>query len=62
MSGRRPSLSQREVIAALAGAGFRRVPGRGKGGHAFLHREDPPTGLTDPSGTVKRGTLRAIIR
>jgi len=63
MGAKLPLLSNREVCAALAKAGFQRVPGRGKGSHVFLFRADPPTGITVPnSNEVKRGTLRAIIR
>lgn len=62
MSPQLPSLSSREVIAALQKAGFAVIPGRGKGSHTFLYRPDPPTGLTVPKGEIGRGLLRAIIR
>ncbi len=63
MSQHLPTLSAAEVIRALGKVGFREVPGRGKGGHVFVHRESPPKGITIPRvKEVKRGTLRAIIR
>ncbi|MGD9853664.1 MAG: type II toxin-antitoxin system HicA family toxin [Planctomycetaceae bacterium] len=63
MSAKLPLLSSREVCTALEKVGFQMVPGRGKGSHVFLHRADPPAGITVPqTNEVKRGTLRAVIR
>jgi predicted RNA binding protein YcfA (HicA-like mRNA interferase family) len=63
MGKRLPSLSATDIVKALAKRGFREIPGRGKGSHIFVHRADPPKGITIPSEKeVKRGTLRAIIR
>ena len=63
MSNRLPILSYREVVKALAKVGFREVTGRGKGSHIFVHRTNPPKGITIPrEKEIKRGTLRAIIR
>jgi predicted RNA binding protein YcfA (HicA-like mRNA interferase family) len=60
---RLPSLSSRELIAALRRAGFVELTGRGKGSHHVLHRDDPPTMLPVPERkTLGRGTLRAILR
>jgi predicted RNA binding protein YcfA (HicA-like mRNA interferase family) len=56
-------LSGREICAAFCRAGFSEVPGRGKGSHIFVHRPDPPAGITIPNEKeVRRGTLRAILR
>ena len=58
-----PVVSCRQVCGALAKIGFRLVPGRGKGSHVFLHRDEPTTGITVPNEKeISRGTLRAIIR
>lgn len=63
MGQRRPSLSCREVVKALAKVGFREIADRGKGSHVFVYRDDPPKGITIPKETnVKRGTPRSIIR
>ncbi len=63
MSGRLPSLSSREVIRAFEQAGFTVLPGRGKGSHIAMAREDWPAILIIPShNDVPRGTLRALIR
>jgi predicted RNA binding protein YcfA (HicA-like mRNA interferase family) len=63
MSKRLPTLSAAQVVKALAKVGFREIPGRGKGSHVFVHRADPPKGITIPRETqIQRGTLRAIIR
>lgn len=63
MGAKLPSVNSRDVIKVLERAGFRIVPGRGKGSHTFLHRDIPPTGITVPQANpVSRGTLRAIIR
>ena len=63
MSPKLPVLSGRQVCAALGKVGFFEIPGRGKGSHVFLFREDPPARVTVPDHReVKRGTLRAILR
>ena len=63
MGSRLPTIGSRDVTKALERVGFAQVPGRGKGSHTFLYREDPPTGITVPQANpVSRGTLRAIIR
>lgn len=63
MSKRLPVLSAPDVVNALAKAGFRKIPGRGKGSHIFIYRDTPPKGITIPhEKEVKRGTLRSIIR
>lgn len=63
MSSKLPVLSARQVCTALAKIGFDKVPGRGKGSHIFLYRDDPSTGLTVPDQReLKKGILRAIIR
>jgi predicted RNA binding protein YcfA (HicA-like mRNA interferase family) len=63
MSKRLPALSWREVVQALSNAGFREIPGRGKGSHIFVYRDAPAKGITVPrESPIKRGTLRSIIR
>lgn len=63
MSKRLPTLSGREVASALEKADFQLIPGRGKGSHLFLHRADPPKGITVPDHKeIGRGLLRSIIR
>ena len=63
MSKRLPSLSGREVVAALSKRDFVEIPGRGRGSHIFVHRDDPPKGITVPDHKeIGRGLLRAIIR
>jgi len=63
MSKRLPALSAVEVAKAFEKLGFREIPGRGKGSHVFVYRDQPPKGITIPrERQVKRGTLRAIIR
>lgn len=63
MSSRLPTLSGREVVAALAKAGFQEMRGRGKGSHHFVYRDNPPRGITIPDHkAIGRGLLRAIIR
>ena len=50
-------------MRAFERAGFRVVPGRGKGSHIAMAREDWPAILVIPThGDVPRGTLRALIR
>ena len=63
MGQKLPVLSGREVVRALKSVGFNEIPGRGKGSHVFIHRANPPKGITVPNEKeLKRGTLRAIIR
>ncbi len=63
MSAKLPVLSAREVSRALEKVDFQQITGRGKGSHIFLHRADPPKGITIPNRKeIKRGLLRAIIR
>lgn len=63
VSGRLPSLSQRDVVRAFERAGFRVIPSRGKGSHIAMARDDWPAILIIPAhGDVQRGTLRALIR
>jgi predicted RNA binding protein YcfA (HicA-like mRNA interferase family) len=63
MSSRLPVLSAREVVNALSKVDFREIPGRGKGSHIYIHRANPPKGITVPDRKeIKRGLLRAIIR
>ena len=63
MSQRLPTLSGKEVVKALAKVGFTEVPRRGKGSHMFVHRADPPKGITVPDHKqIGRGLLRSIIR
>jgi predicted RNA binding protein YcfA (HicA-like mRNA interferase family) len=63
MGQRLPVLSGREVVTALAKAGFREIRGRGKGSHHFVHRANPPKGITVPDhAEIGRGLLRSIIR
>ncbi len=58
-----PIVSSRQVISALAKIGFRIIPGRGKGSHTFMRRDDPAMGITIPDvKEIKRGILRGIIR
>ena len=65
MSGRLPSLSGAQVIAALRRAGFEDAPRRGKGSHRALVRRDP-TGrprlvIIPDRKDVPRGTLLSIL-
>ena len=63
MSKRLPSLSAREVVAALRRAGFVEMPGRGDGSHRWLIGGEPLRGVTVPDHrTIKRGTLSKIVR
>ena len=63
MSAKLPVLSAREVCNALSKIGYEQIPGRGKGSHLFLYRDDPASGVTVPNQReVKRGTLRGILR
>jgi len=63
MSGRLPSVSVRDAVRAFGRAGFQIVPGRGKGSHIAMARDDWPAILVIPAhGDVARGTLRALIR
>lgn len=63
MSSRLPDLSAREVVDALKKVDFQEIRGRGKGSYIYVHRADPPKGITIPNRKeIKRGLLRAIIR
>lgn len=60
---RLPAVSTRELMSALARAGFVELQRRGKGSHHVMSRAEPPTVITIPERkTIKRGTLRAILR
>jgi predicted RNA binding protein YcfA (HicA-like mRNA interferase family) len=62
MNQRLPALTARDVIRALARAGFKES--RTSGSHCrLIHATDPARKLTVPihSGDLKRGTLRGII-
>lgn len=62
MNERLPALTARDVIRALARAGF--AVSRTSGSHCrLIHNADPARKLTVPvhSGDLKRGTLRGII-
>jgi len=65
VSQRLPSLSGREIIAALRRAGFQDAPRRGKGSHRALMRRDPSGQIrlviVPHSKDVPRGTLLAIL-
>jgi predicted RNA binding protein YcfA (HicA-like mRNA interferase family) len=64
--GRLPSLSSRQLIAALRRAGFEDAPRRGRGSHRALMRRDPdgPTRLViiPERRDLPRGTLHAILQ
>ena len=63
MSKELPALRAMEVVRALGGAGFTRW--RQKGSHLTMYRASDRRALTIPvhfSGTVPKGTLRAIIK
>ncbi len=63
MSKELPALRAAQVVKILEKAGFARW--RQKGSHLTLYREADHKALTVPihsSGTVPKGTLRAIIR
>lgn len=56
-----PSISGRELIAALQKAGF--IIKRKKGSHIILRRENPFCQTVVPDHkTLDRGTLHAIVR
>lgn len=60
---RLPAISTRELLSALERAGFVELQKRGKGSHHVLTRTEPATVITVPERkTIKRGTLRAILR
>ncbi|MFO0840440.1 MAG: type II toxin-antitoxin system HicA family toxin [Phycisphaerae bacterium] len=62
-SGGLPVVSGDQAVRAFERAGFRVLPGRGKGSHMVLARDDWPAILTVPSHReLKRGTLRGLIR
>jgi len=62
---RLPSLSSRQIIAALRRAGFAEAPDRGKGSHRALFRRGPDGQIRlviVPHGRdIPKGTLLAII-
>jgi len=64
MTGGLPALRARDVLRALAKAGF--IEKRVSGSHYILaHRDDPARAVTVPyhgARDLKSGTLRAIIR
>jgi len=63
MSARLPSLTPREVVAALRQAGF--VFHHQRGSHAFYqHQHHPLHWVTVPmhAKSIKKGTPRSIIR
>lgn len=64
MSPHLPSITARQVIAALRRAGF--IVDRVKGSHYVMaHADDPTRAVTVPyhgTKTLKPGTLRNIIR
>jgi predicted RNA binding protein YcfA (HicA-like mRNA interferase family) len=62
---RPPSLSSRQVIAALRRAGFKDAPHRGKGSHhALVRREEGRVRLVivPERQDLPRGTLSAILQ
>jgi len=63
VSSKLPIVSGREAVRAFERAGFVQLPGRGKGSHMAVWRENPPALLTIPDHReLKRGLLRALIR
>lgn len=54
---RLPTISTREFLAALRKAGFVELPGRGKGSHHVLYRNDPATILTVPERKTIIGNI-----
>ena len=62
---RLPSLSSRQVIAALRRAGFEEAPRRGKGSHHALVRRDPDGRvrlvIVPERSDRPTGTLHAIL-
>ena len=62
---RLPSLSSRQLIAALRRAGFEDAPRRGKGSHHALMRHDPDGRvrlvIVPERRDVPSGTLHAIL-
>lgn len=63
MSDKLPVISRREAVRALTKAGFEVVPNRGKGSHIVMSRPGWRALLTIPDhSTLRRGTLRALIR
>lgn len=56
-----PQVSGRECVRALEQVGF--YISRQRGSHIIMRRDEPPARVVVPNHkTVKRGTLRAIIR
>ena len=66
MSPKLPSLSSRQVIAALGRAGFEDAPVRGKGSHHALVRRDPSSRkrlvIIPERHDVPPGTLNDILK
>jgi predicted RNA binding protein YcfA (HicA-like mRNA interferase family) len=63
MSSELPILKTHDVLRAFGKAGYRVLPGRGKGSHVALASLDGSRLLIVPNhGDVKRGTLRSLIR
>ena len=66
MRGRLPSLSSRQLIAALRRAGFEDAPRRGKGSHHALMRRDAEGRvrlvIVPERQDLPRGTLHAILQ
>ena len=62
---RLPSLSSRQLIAALRHAGFEDAPRRGKGSQHALMRRDPDGRvrlvIVPESHDLPRGTLHAVL-
>jgi predicted RNA binding protein YcfA (HicA-like mRNA interferase family) len=64
MNGRLPAVTAGQVLRALERAGFTIVRTSG-GHHRLVHRDDPSRATTVPvhvGKTLKRGTLRGIIK
>ena len=56
-----PQVSGRECVRALEQVGF--YISRQRGSHIIMRRDEPPGRVVVPNHrTIKRGTLRAIIR
>ncbi len=66
MSAKLPSLSSRQLIAALRRAGFQDAPVRGKGSHHALVRRDsagrPRLVIIPERRDVPPGTLNDILK
>jgi len=56
-----PAISGRKCVAALRKTGFYEL--RQRGDHVIMRRDDPPSMVSVPlHRTLKKGTLRGIIR